>query len=281
MTTHTSICSSTSQALESMAREMRHDIYRMGLQTGLNGAHFGGGLSLVEIMAVLYQVVMRVNPAQPHWPERDRFILSKGHGAMAFYAALKQVGFVTDEELMTFKSNQTFLYGHPSMNVEKGIEFSSGSLGLGLALGVGTAMGLRKRGNNSPRVFVLMGDGECGEGSVWESAASAAHFGLSNLVAIIDKNGLQYDGPTKDVLNMDGMAEKWESFGWQARTVNGHNTKELMNAFESLGGKPTVIVANTVKGKGVSYMENNPAWHHNRLTQAQFDELAAAKAVNL
>ena len=276
MTIHTSTRSATFEALESMAGEMRHDIYRMGLQTGLNGAHFGGSLSLVEIMVVLYLSVMRVNPAQPRWHERDRFILSKGHGAMAYYAALKQVGFVTDEELMTFKSNHTFLYGHPSMNPDKGIEFSSGSLGLG----VGTAMGLRKRDNHASRVFVLMGDGECDEGSVWESAASAAHFGLSNLVAIIDKNGLQYDGPTKDVLNMDSVAEKWESFGWQARTVDGHNVAELMDAFDNLGGKPTVIVANTVKGKGVPYMENNPAWHHNRLTQVQFDELASAKMMN-
>ena len=268
------------QTCERVAQEMRHDILRMGLRTGLNGAHFGGGLSLVEIMTVLYKSVMRVNPASPRWPERDRFILSKGHGAMAYYAALKQAGFVTDDELMTFKSNKTFLYGHPSMNPDKGIEFSSGSLGLGLALGVGTAIGLRKRGNNQSRVFVLMGDGECGEGSVWESAASAAHFGLSNVVAIIDKNGLQYDGPTKDVLNMDGMAEKWESFGWQARTVDGHNLSELLSAFEDLGDQPTVIVANTVKGKGVSFMENNPAWHHKRLTQTQFDELTAGKGLN-
>ena len=275
-----SLCLENLQTCGQVAQEMRQDILRMGLQTGLNGAHFGGGLSLVEIMAVLYKSVMRVNPAAPRWPERDRFILSKGHGAMAYYAALKQAGFVTDEELMTFKSNQTFLYGHPSMNPDKGIEFSSGSLGLGLALGVGTAMGLRKRGNNQSRVFVLMGDGECGEGSVWESAASAAHFGLTNLVAIIDKNGLQYDGPTREVLNMDGMAEKWESFGWQARTVDGHDLAELLSAFEDLGNQPTVIVANTVKGKGVSFMENNPAWHHNRLTQAQFDELTARKRAN-
>ena len=275
-----SLCLENLQTCGQVAQEMRQDILRMGLQTGLNGAHFGGGLSLVEIMAVLYKSVMRVNPAAPRWPERDRFILSKGHGAMAYYAALKQAGFVTDEELMTFKSNQTFLYGHPSMNPDKGIEFSSGSLGLGLALGVGTAMGLRKRGNNQSRVFVLMGDGECGEGSVWESAASAAHFGLTNLVAIIDKNGLQYDGPTREVLKMDGMAEKWESFGWQARTVDGHDLAELLSAFEDLGNQPTVIVANTVKGKGVSFMENNPAWHHNRLTQAQFDELTARKRAN-
>ena len=281
MTALTCTRSQALDTLERMTKEMRHDIFRMGLQTGFNGAHFGGVFSLVEIMAVLYRSVLRVKPEKPRWPERDRFILSKGHGAMAYYAALKQVGFVTDEELMTFKSNHTFLYGHPSMNPDKGIEFSSGSLGLGLALGVGTAMGLRKRDNHAPRVFVLMGDGECGEGSVWESAASASHFGLSNLVAIIDKNGMQYDGPTNDVLNMDGMAEKWESFGWQAQTVDGHNLTELLDAFDNLGDKPSVIVANTIKGKGVSYMENNPAWHHNRLTQAQFEELTAVKACKL
>lgn len=268
------------EACERAAQEIRYDILRMGLKTGSNGAHFGGGLSLVEIMAVLYLSVMRVDPARPRWPERDRFILSKGHGAMAYYAALKQAGFVTDEELMTFKSNHTFLYGHPSMNLDKGIEFSSGSLGLGLALGTGTVMGLRKRGNNTSRVFVLMGDGECDEGSVWESAASAAHFGLSNLVAIVDKNGLQYDGPTREILNMDGMAEKWESFGWQARVVDGHNVSELLDAFDRLDGKPTVVIANTVKGKGVPFMEHNPAWHHSRLTQAQFDELTAERAVH-
>lgn len=271
----------TMAVCERAAREIRHDILRMGLKTGSNGAHFGGGLSLVEIMAVLYLSVMRVDPARPRWPERDRFILSKGHGAMAYYAALKQTGFVTDEELMTFKSNHTFLYGHPSMNPDKGIEFSSGSLGLGLALGAGTAMGLRKRGNNTSRVFVLMGDGECDEGSVWESAASAAHFGLSNLVAIVDKNGLQYDGPTREILNMDGMSEKWESFGWQARVVDGHNVSELLEAFDRRESKPTVIIANTVKGKGVPFMEHNPAWHHSRLTQAQFDALTAERAVQL
>jgi transketolase len=267
--------STTLQALERVANEMRHDIFRMGMKTGLNGAHFGGGLSMVEIMAVLYMSVLRVSPLEPRWPERDRFILSKGHGAMAYYAALKQIGFVTDEELMSFKSNNTSLFGHPSMNPDIGIEFSTGSLGLGLALGVGTAIGLRQRSNDKSRVFVLLGDGECGEGSVWESAAAASHFGLSNLVVIIDKNGLQYDGPTKDVLNMDGMAEKWESFGWQTRTVNGHDVAELLYSFDNLGPQPTAIIANTVKGKGVSYMENNPLWHHARLTQSQFEELTA------
>lgn len=265
---------------EKAAKQIRVDILRMGLRAGTNGAHFGSGLSLVEIMAVLYKSVLRVNSNFPRWPERDRFILSKGHGAMAYYAGLKQAGFVTDDELMTFKSNHTFLYGHPSMNPDKGIEFSSGSLGLGLALGVGTAIGLKMRGYNQTRVFVILGDGECDEGSVWESAASVAHFGLSNVVVVIDKNGLQYDGLTKNILNMDSMTEKWESFGWKVRSVNGHNVGELLDVFSDLGERPTVIIANTIKGKGVPFMENNPSWHHNRLSQNQFDELIAVRELN-
>jgi transketolase len=234
---------------------------------------------MVETMAALYLGVMRVDPTRPNWPERDRFILSKGHGAMAYYAALKQVGFVTDEELLAFKSNDTFLYGHPSMNVERGIEFSSGSLGLGLALGVGTALGLRRRGNVTSRVFVLMGDGECNEGSVWESAISAAHFGLGNVIAIIDKNGLQYDGPTGSILTMGDLEAKWRSFGWAAHTVDGHDVAQLHAALsDTPSDVPTVVIANTVKGKGVSFMENEPGWHHSRLSSAQLDQALAEVA---
>jgi transketolase len=268
------------ETLSQMADEIRLDCLRMGLNTGVNGAHFGGGLSLVEIMAVLYGHVMRIDPSKPRWEERDRFILSKGHGAMAYYAALKQVGFVTDEELMTFKSNDTFLYGHPSMNVERGIEFSSGSLGLGLALGVGTALGLRLKDIDQPRVYVLLGDGECNEGSVWESAISAAHFGLTNLTVVIDKNGLQYDGATESILNMGDLARKFESFGWSAFVVNGHDIGELLTVFENRTDRPIAIVANTVKGKGVPYMENNAVWHHNRLSQKQFDDIVKDSGKN-
>ena len=249
------------ETLYRIADEIRMDCLRMGLNTGANGAHFGGGLSLVEIMAVLYGHVMRIDSNRPRWEGRDRFILSKGHGAMAY------------EELMTFKSNYTFLYGHPSMNVDRGIEFSSGSLGLGLALGVGTALGLRLKDLSQPRVYVLLGDGECNEGTVWESAISASHFGLKNLTVVIDKNGLQYDGSTDTILNMGDLANKFESFGWSAHVVNGHDIDELVTAFEVRSERPIAIVANTVKGKGVPYMENNAAWHHSRLTQKQFDEL--------
>ena len=258
-----------------MAREIRIDCLRMGARTGTNGAHFGGGLSLVEIMAVLYGSAMRVDPDDPRMPERDRLILSKGHGSMAYYAALKQVGFVDDDELMTFKSNHTFLYGHPSMNLDRGIEFSSGSLGLGLSLGIATAMGLRRRGNIDSRVFVVMGDGECNEGTVWEAAASASHFGLGNVVAIIDQNGLQYDGVTEQILGMGDMAAKWASFGWRAVSVDGHDVEALLAAMTFSDETPTVIVARTLKGKGVSFMENDPAWHHSRLSDTQLEQALA------
>jgi len=257
------------------AREMREACLRMGFTTGFNGAHFGGGLSMVEIMAALYVGVMRVDPERPLWPERDRFILSKGHGALAYYAALHQRGFVTADELMGFKSNETFLYGHPSRNPDRGIEFSSGSLGLGLALGVGTAMGMRRLGNFESRVFVVMGDGECNEGSVWESALCGAHFGLDNLVAIVDKNGLQYDGDTENILTMESMSAKWDSFGWTAIDVDGHDIVQLLEALAVPTSRPKAIIAHTVKGKGVSFMENDASWHHKRLSKEQLDQALA------
>lgn len=270
-----------SEHCRTLANAIRLDCIRMGSRTGTNGAHYGGGLSLVEIMATLYGAVMRVDPSNPRMPERDRLILSKGHGAMAYYSALKHMGFCSDEELLSFKSNDTFLYGHPSMNPDRGIEFSSGSLGLGLSLGVGTAMGLRRRGNRRPRVFVVMGDGECDEGSVWEAAASAAHFGLGNLVAIIDQNGLQYDGTTEEIMGMGDMPAKWESFGWQARSVDGHDVEALIEAMAVSEDKPTAIVARTVKGKGISFMENDPVWHHSRLSDEQLQQaLEEVRAVS-
>lgn len=258
--------------LREAADRMRRDALTMSLAAGSTGAHLGGGLSMIEIMAVLYMGVMRYDVSNPLWEERDRFILSKGHGVLAYYTALNRAGFVSDLELATFKSNVTFLYGHPSMNLSKGIEFSSGSLGLGLSLGVGTALALNRKGNITSRVFVLMGDGECNEGSVWEAAASAAHFKLDNLIAIVDKNGLQYDGNTCSVLSMDCLSAKWLSFGWSVLDVDGHDVSALYEALSTRSSRPLAVIANTVKGKGVSFMENNPAWHHARLTQSQFEQ---------
>ena len=261
------------KACQNAAQQMRKDALKMALAAG--NAHLGGGLSLIEIMAVLYLGIMHYDVANPKMEERDRLIFSKGHGVLALYTALNQAGFILYEDLLTFKSNQTYLYGHPSIYPEKGIEFSSGSLGQGLSLGVGCALAIRRKRNESSRVFVVLGDGECDEGSIWEAAASASHFGLSNLVAIIDKNGLQYDGKTEDVLSMENLTKKWESFGWRTVDVNGHNISALYDALSASFDKPLVVIAHTVKGKGVSYMENNPLWHHSRFTRQQYDTAIA------
>ncbi len=253
------------------AHEMRNDVLKMTFLTGNTGAHIGGGLSMIDILATLYLGVMKFSINNPTDEKRDRFILSKGHGALCFYAALNQIGMISKEDLWTFKSNETFLYGHPSINPNKGIEFSSGSLGQGLSLGVGVSLALKRKDNIDSKVYVLLGDGECNEGSVWEAAMSASHFKLDNLTVIIDKNGLQYDGPTADILSMEPFLEKWKSFGWQTIEVDGHSIQNLYQAFHTYHNQPIAIIANTIKGKGVSFMENNPKWHNSRLTQTEYD----------
>ncbi|KNZ42665.1 transketolase [Acetobacterium bakii] len=256
---------------KAVSHQMRKDSLKMSLRTGAVGAHLGGGLSMIEIMAVLYTAILKYDLKEPENEERDRFILSKGHGVLALYTALNQAGFIPDEDLDSFKSNETYLYGHPSMDIKKGIEFSSGSLGQGLSLGVGTALALRHKKNETSRIYVLLGDGECDEGSVWEAAASAAHYKLSNLIAIIDENELQYDGPTHEVLSMGSFSQKFESFGWDAINVDGHSLKSLYDAFTQIREKPLAVIAHTIKGKGISFMENKREWHHSRLSQKQYE----------
>ena len=257
------------------AHRMRRYALQMSLAAGPVGAHLGGGLSMIEIMSVLYFGVLRYDVGNPSWEQRDRFILSKGHGALAFYGALCLAGFIDEKDLATFKSNGTYLTAHPHLDLKRGIEFSSGSLGQGLSLGVGTALALKEKANEISRVFVLLGDGEINEGSVWEAAMSASHFGLSNLVAIVDNNGLQYDGITRDVMDMGNLAAKWESFGWIALEVDGHDVSALLDALQAPAGRPLAVIARTIKGKGVSFMENNRAWHHARLSQEDFDQAMA------
>lgn len=265
------------------ARQIRRYTLQMSLVAGPHGAHAGGAMSMVEILSVLYLSVLRYDVKNPLWEQRDRFILSKGHGAPSLYAALCLAGFLDEKELATFKANETRLYGHPSMNPSLGIEFSSGSLGQGLSLGVGSALALKIRGNDVSRVFVVLGDGELNEGSNWEAAMSAAHFGLSNLVAIVDRNGMQYDGFTEPVMNTGDLAAKWRSFGWMVREVDGHDVSALHDALTSPtagsgpsgAAQPLAIIARTVRGKGVSFMENARVWHHSRLTQAMFDQAMA------
>lgn len=260
--------------LEDAAQEMRRDIIRMAYSTGRTGAHIGGALSLVEIMSALYLDVLNVSPEEPSQENRDRLILSKGHGAMAQYAAMRQAGFLTEEELLSYKKRGSCLSAHPAMNSALGIEFSSGSLGQGLSQGVGTALALRRKGN-AARVFVVLGDGECDEGSVWEAAMSASHFGLSHLTAIVDENQLQYDGATAVTMELAPFAEKWRAFGWAADEVDGHNLSALLPVLRVETDCPHVILAKTVKGKGVSFMENNPKWHNGWLTEAQYAQAMA------
>ena len=261
--------------IEQKTLNMRKDSLKMSVAAGVSGAHLGGGLSMMEIMAVLYLGVMNINPHNLEDENRDRFILSKGHGTLALYTAMNQAGIIPNEELMTFKSNDTFLTGHPIMNVKRGIEFSSGSLGQGLSLGVGTCLALKKKGNEHSRCFVLLGDGECNEGSIWEAAMTASHYKLNNLVAIIDKNNLQYDGSTEEVLNMGDMVAKWSAFGWDVREIDGHSIEELYETLSEKTDRPLAVIANTIKGKGVSFMENNPKFHHAVLNQSKCDEAIA------
>ena len=249
--------------------DMRKDIIEMTYSAEGTGAHAGGALSMVEIMAVLYLAVMKYDPNNPMWAQRDRLVLSKGHGCMALYAALKQIGVLTD--LTTFKKNETQLYAHPSLNMEIGIECSSGSLGMGLSFGVGQALALKKK-NNPAHVYVILGDGECDEGSVWESAMSASHFKLDNLTAVIDKNHLQYDGETDEILSLGSLEEKWKAFGWDVYKADGHSVEELFEVLSVGSSRPKAVIADTVKGKGVSFMENNPAWHNASLSAQNYEK---------
>lgn len=257
------------------AREMRRDIIEMTFSAGNMGAHLGGSLSMVEILAALYTGVLKFDVENFEWEGRDRVILSKGHAALALYPALVQAGIIDRESLSTFKKNGSKLSGHPSLNGLAGIEYASGSLGQGLSLGVGVCLALKRKKNFTSRVFVLLGDGECNEGSVWEAAASAAHFHLDQLVAVIDRNQIQYDGATDEVLGMDSMAGKWKEFGWEVCEVDGHDIEKLLEAYEKRGEKPLAVIADTVKGKGISYMEGNWRFHNARLSKTQYQQALA------
>lgn len=261
--------------IASIAKRMRKNI--LDVSFACNGsAHLGGGLSMVEIMAVLYGSVLRFRAGEPRWDDRDRFILSKGHGVLGYYPALLEAGFITREIFDSFKKNDSDLIAHPVMNLELGIESSNGSLGHGLSLGVGLAWAAKQKARGH-RIYVLMGDGECNEGSVWEAAMSAAHYSLNNLTAIIDYNKLQSDGASEKVLNSDGLPDKWRAFRWNTVEVDGHDIPQLLAAFAGAAksSEPTAIVAHTIKGKGVSFMENNNDWHHNRLTKATYEQALA------
>ncbi len=233
---------------------------------GAKSGHPGGSLSCVEILSVLYNKVMFVPPEwkkSPDFQKRDRFILSKGHASAALYSTLANKGFFAHDELFTFRKLASRLQGHPSTRLGlEGIEVSTGSLGQGLSIAVGIALAL-KLNANSAKVFVLLGDGEMQEGSVWEALMSASHKKLDNLIIVIDRNKLQIDGDTDDVKSLEPLDKKLQAFGWECMEVDGHNEDELENAFNvaKSSGVPFAIIANTLKGKGVSFMENNVGWH--------------------
>jgi len=249
------------ERLEELARAIRCDIIKM-LEAAGSG-HPGGSLSAVEIVTALYFEVMRHDPKNPQWEGRDRFILSKGHACPVVYAALAEAGYFPKEELLTLRQFGSRLQGHPDRKKLPGLEASTGSLGQGLSIAAGIALGFKMDGKRND-VYCLMGDGELNEGQIWEAAMTASHYKLDNLCGIVDHNCLQIDGWTCEVKNMEPLADKWKAFGWNVIEVDGHNIEEIIAAFKRFKHthfKPTVIIAHTIKGKGVSFMEDDAAWH--------------------
>jgi len=247
--------------MEAIAKRLRRHIITMIGKAG--SGHPGGSLSAVEIVTALYFRVLRHKPKDPCWSDRDRFILSKGHAAPLLYAALAECGYFPVDELLTLRQLDSRLQGHTDCTLTPGVEMSAGALGQGLSFAIGVALAGRLNSQDYC-VYVLLGDGECDEGQVWEGAMAAAHFKVDNLVAIVDNNGQQIDGWNRDVMNLEPFSKKWEAFGWHIIEVDGHDLTQLIQAFEKaklVKGQPTVIIAHTIKGKGVSFMENNPDFH--------------------
>ncbi|MHC1685756.1 MAG: transketolase [Clostridiaceae bacterium] len=260
------------EQLKAIATEVRKDIIEM--LTESNSGHPGGSLSATDILTVLYFKEMNVDPNNPKNPDRDRFVLSKGHAAPAIYAVLAEKGFFPKEELKTLRKINSRLQGHPNMNYLPGIDMSTGSLGQGISAAVGMALA-GKIDNKDYKVYSILGDGELEEGQVWEAAMCAAHYDLDNLIAFVDYNRLQIDGNISDVLSPEPISNKFEAFNWNVICIDGHNYEEIIKAIEvakSTTGKPTVIVANTIKGKGVSFMENDGGWHGVAPNKEQCEE---------
>ena len=240
-------------------------VYRAG------SGHPGGSLSIADILSCLYFHEMRHDPKNPRWADRDRLVLSKGHAAPALYAALAMSGYFPVEELKNLRKTGHFLQGHPCMLKVPGVDMSTGSLGQGLSVGIGMAIA-GKLDEKDYRVFVILGDGEMDEGQVWEAAASASHHSLDNLIAILDRNGLQIDGHTEEILNLEPMQWRWRAFGWDVIEIDGHNIEEILDALHEAdkNDKPTLIIAYTIKGKGVSFMEGSLSFHGKPPSDEQY-----------
>lgn len=265
------ISESNAKRLAEMSKRMRLDAMDMALSSGNNGSHLGGSLSSIEIMAVLYGEVLRYDVNDPENVNRDRFIPSKNHCVLAHIPALAEAGFIPHEEITEFQKDGGRLTGYPQRK-EIGLEYSGGSLGMAISVGIGMALSAKEHKRDS-QVYVLMGDGELNEGSIWEAFMAAAHYKLDNLTAIIDRNHLSYDGNTEDVMGLDSLSAKMEAFNWYVSCCNGHDTASLLKAFaDKAEGKPHIIIADTIKGKGVSFIENRPEWHHHRLSKDEYEQ---------
>jgi transketolase len=262
---------SSSEDLKEVAKRLRRHIVLMITKAG--SGHPGGSLSAVEIITALYWRVLRHKPFDPRWPDRDRFVLSKGHAAPVLYAALAECGYFPVDELSSLRQIDSRLQGHADRTHTPGVEMSSGSLGQGLSFSIGIALAGRLD-KKDYHVFTLLGDGECDEGQVWEAAMAAAHFKVDNLTAIVDNNGLQLSGCTADTMSIDPLKDKWASFGWHVIEVDGHDINQVLDALakaKKTKGKPTAIIAHTVKGKGVSFMENNIDFHGKAPTAKELE----------
>jgi len=259
--------------LEKIAQQIRRDIIAM--ITEAKSGHPGGSLSTVDILTVLYFKQMRHNPKNPQWEERDRFILSKGHACSAWYSCLARAGYFPVEELLTFRKLNTRLQGHPALDKGlPGIENTSGSLGQGLSIACGIALGARLD-KKDYYVYCMLGDGELDQGQVWEAVMTASHYHLDNLCVIVDYNGFQLDGKLEQIKNIAPLVAKWQAFGWKAIEIDGHSYEEIDNAFseaKKIKGFPTVIIAKTIKGKGVSFMEGDNQWHGKAPTKEQAEK---------
>ena len=258
------------EKIKLLSKKIRKKILDMSLYAGASSSHFGGALSSVEILATLFGSVMNYNKKNFRDISRDRFILSKGHGCLVYYSMLNILGIITDDELKTFEKDGSKLLGHPVKNLESGIDFSTGSLGMGVSLATGVALSLKKR-NLGNKVFALIGDGECNEGVVWETALSAPNLKLNNLTVIIDNNNFQQTGSNKDIMDISELEKKWSSFNWNTKKIDGHNIKDIYEALNAPSqDSPKVIICETIKGKGFSFSENNNDWHHKIMSKDNY-----------
>ena len=279
--TNETVSTNRIRQLRRLAAEARHIMVESLIAAGCG--HPGGAFSSIDVIIALYFEVLKVDPKTPGWPERDYFILSKGHSSVGLYSALAMRGFFDKGLLGSFRQDGSILGGHPDMHKVPGVEMSTGSLGHGLSIGVGLALATKmdKRKN---KTYVLMGDGETQEGSVWEAAMAASHYKLDNLVGIVDRNRIQIDGFTEDIMSLEPYRPKWEAFGWEVAEIDGHNMSEIVATLKGVplkAGKPSLIVSHTTKGKGISFMEDKAEWHGKPLTgeHAEQARIEASKLV--